>query len=83
MATSINIIYDELAKLEQFIKTRLPPLPKIQEHIGHVKQTIRARLENGTLQPHEVTLDSIAYQGRLLESESLDVYDYLKGLDLL
>lgn len=83
MAISINIIYTELAKLERLIKTNQPPLPVISEHIGHVKATIRARLESGIVQPHTVTPDTIAYQCRLLESEALEVCEYLKGLDLL
>ena len=83
MSISINIIYAELAKLERLIKTNQPPLPVISEHIGHVKATIRAKLENGTIQPHAVTQDTIAHYGRLLESEALEVYEYLKGLDLL
>ncbi|GAH03931.1 unnamed protein product [marine sediment metagenome] len=83
LVTSINIIHRELEKLERIVKVKQTPLPIIQRHAGHVKQVIRARLENGTVQPHEVTPDTIMHQGGLLESEALEVYDYLKELELI
>ena len=76
------IIYGELAKPKQIYK-KIKALPMISEHIGHVKAILRAKLESGMVQPHAVTQDTIAYQCRLLESEALEVYNYLKGLDLL
>ena len=83
MSTEIEIIHGALARLERIVNTRLIRLPHISDHIENIKQTLRAKLVNGTLQSYEVTIDSIAYRCRLLESEALEVYEYLKGLELI